>query len=65
MMRGTVSAFDGACGLGTVTGEDGDPYLFHAIEIADGTRSIDVGRTVCFVRLARFGQIQAASIHPA
>ena len=47
---------------GTVTADDGTPYLFHVTEIADGTRSIDVGRAVRFRPLARFGRFQAGAI---
>ena len=46
-------------GLGTVTADDGQPYLFHVVEIADGTRTIDVGQAVGFQSLPRFGTFQA------
>ena len=60
---GTVSEFDGAKGLGTVRGEDGHDYLFHVVEVADGTRSIDVGQPVSFQPLPKFGRFQAGRIH--
>lgn len=63
MTRGTVIEFDDATGLGTVADDAGVDYLFHAIEIADGTRTIDVGRPVCFQTLPRFGRLQAARLH--
>lgn len=46
-MRGRVSAFDDARGLGTI--ESGDnAYPFHCTQIADGTRTIEVGADVTF-----------------
>ena len=62
MQRGTVSRFDERRGLGTIVGRDGTTYEFHVIEIADGTRTIDVGREVVFDRLPRFGRIEAGRI---
>jgi cold shock CspA family protein len=62
MLRGTVADFDGDAGLGTIESDDGTAFRFHVIEIADGTRTIEPGRAVAFVRLPRFGAIQAGSI---
>lgn len=62
MRRGTVTEFDAATGLGTVADDDGAEWLFHAVEIADGTRTIDVGQSVTFEPLARFGRVQAGRI---
>ena len=62
MLGGTVTRFDGAKGLGTVTGAGGREYLFHCIEIADGTRSIDVGQAVRFQPLPKFGRVQAGRV---
>jgi cold shock CspA family protein len=61
-MNGVVSEFSIERGLGTVTSQDGRSYLFHAIEIADGSRAIDVGRRVVFRTLPRFGELQAGAI---
>jgi CspA family cold shock protein len=47
-MRGTVTAFDEARGLGEVTAPDGARYPFHCVAIADGTRTIAVGTAVEF-----------------
>jgi cold shock CspA family protein len=47
--HGTVVAFDEARGLGVVADEDGTELGFHCTAIADGTRSIEVGRRVAFV----------------
>ena len=63
MLRGTVVEFDEAKGLGTVTADDGIDYLFHVIEIADGTRTIDVGQAVAFQPLPKFGSYQAGRVH--
>lgn len=62
--RGTVAAFDAQRGLGTVTDADGEMFTFHCIEIADGTRDIEVGADVSFDLLAKFGRYEAANIRP-
>ncbi len=62
-MRGSVSEFDEAAGLGVVAGEDGRAYRFQCIEIADGSRTIEVGRAVVFAPLPRFGAFQAGGVH--
>lgn len=62
MLAGTVTGFDEAKGLGTITDTDGRAYLFHCIEIADGSRTIDVGRSVRFQPLAKLGRIQAGRV---
>lgn len=61
-MTGTVATFDPAVGLGTVVSDAGEGHLFHCIEIADGTRSIEVGATVSFDLLAKFGRYEAANL---
>ena len=65
MLAGTVTDFDDATGLGTVTDADGRTYLFHCIEIADGSRTIEVGRAVRFRPLPRFGRLQAGHVTKA
>jgi CspA family cold shock protein len=62
MISGTVTQFDDAKGLGTVVAIDGREFLFHCIEIADGTRTIDVGQAVRFQPLPKFGSFQAGRI---
>ena len=62
MLTGTVTEFSDDRGLGTVTASDGRPYLFHVIHIADGSRTIDIGRPVTFQLLARFGRFEAGNI---
>ncbi len=61
-MLGTVREFDEAKGIGEIVDADGRPFLFQCIEIADGTRDIDVGRSVRFRALPRFGAFQAGAI---
>ena len=62
VISGHVTEFDETKGLGTVTADDGTAYTFHVIEIADGTRQIDVGQTVRFQPLAKFGRFQACKL---
>lgn len=62
VLTGVVTEFDGSKGLGTVRGEDGRDYLFHAIEITDGTRTIDPGQRVVFRPLPKFGRFEAGRI---
>ena len=62
LVTGRVSQFDEAAGLGTIDADDGAQHRFHCISIADGTRTIDVGQRVAFVRANRFGSVEAADI---
>jgi len=61
-MKGTVTEFDVAAGLGVVTANDGDEFRFHCVEIADGTRTIAVGADVEFAPLAKVGMYEAACL---
>jgi CspA family cold shock protein len=62
-MDGTVREFDEAKGIGMIVGADDDSsFVFQCIEIADGTRDIDVGQAVSFRLLPRFGAFQAGAI---
>lgn len=61
-MEGTVREFDEASGLGLIVSPDGRPFVFQCVEIADGTREIEVGRAVSFRPLPRFGAFQAGAI---
>lgn len=61
-MRGVVTEFSHDRGLGTVTSDGGDTYVFHVVEIADGTRAIEVGTEVAFRALPKFGAIEAADL---
>lgn len=59
---GIVTAFDEAVGLGTVTDAAGDEFGFHCIEIADGSRSIDVGAPVRFDVRRKLGRSEAFAL---
>ena len=66
MPSGTVIEFDEYVGLGEVEGADGLRYLFHCVEIADGTRTIEVGTAVEFTVVpGHLGRWEAAAIEPA
>jgi cold shock CspA family protein len=62
--HGAVTEFDEHVGLGTIVDDDGVPYLFHCIEIADGSRTIAVGAVVSFSPMRKFGAWEAAGISP-
>ena len=64
MHRGTVTSFDAHRGLGEVTDPDGRIWLFHCVEIADGSRTIDVGADVEFETMAKLGRWEAAQLRP-
>ena len=64
LRRGVVTAFDEESGLGLVINHDGIEHHFHCIEIADGSRTIDIGTEVSFDLLAKFGRWEAANIRP-
>ncbi len=59
---GQVTQFDEAVGLGVITSDSGVEHSFHCIEIADGSRTIDVGAVVSFDLLAKLGRYEAANI---
>ena len=61
-MNGIVTAFDDPKGLGTITADDGRVYPFHCTQIADGTRTIEVGQSVRFEVLPKLGRYEASAI---
>ena len=61
-MRGTVSTFDKAVGLGEIVSDDGRIVPFHCIVIADGSRDIDIGVTVEFDLMGKLGRYEATRI---
>ncbi|HXN63558.1 MAG TPA: hypothetical protein VN886_24145 [Acidimicrobiales bacterium] len=64
--HGRVTSFERARGLGTVTGDDGAVFDFHATAVADGSRTIDVGTAVTFtVAAGHRGRYEARSLVPA
>jgi cold shock CspA family protein len=61
--RGVVTRFDETSGIGVVTGVDGVELTFHAVAIADGTRTIAVGAEVSYeVVPALLGRWEASRI---
>jgi len=59
---GTVTDFDEARGLGTISAFDGELLPFHCTQIADGTRTIAVGQAVRFALLPKLGRYEASAI---
>jgi cold shock protein len=65
-VRGVVTEFDEARGLGVVVTDDGEALGFHCLAIADGSRTIAVGTRVDASRRAgRLGRDEADSVTPA
>jgi cold shock CspA family protein len=64
MPSGTVTAFDGHKGWGTITDRTGTEWFFHCTQIADGTRTIAPGTPVRFGLLARLGRHEATAVTP-
>lgn len=65
MPAGVVVEFDEHVGLGVVesTDEPGRRYPFHCTQIADGSRTIDVGASVTFDVIAGHrGEWEATSV---
>jgi CspA family cold shock protein len=54
ILQGRVTEFDEPRGWGTVEA-GGREYPFHCTQIADGTRTIDVGTEVAFAVEPAFG----------
>lgn len=61
-MRGHVVEFDEHRGLGVVSAGSGETYMFHCVELVDGTRTIAVGAAVEFEVRAKFSRPEAFSI---
>jgi cold shock CspA family protein len=64
MPFGRVIDFDDHVGLGHVEADNGAVHLFHCVEIADGTRTIELGTDVEFEILIKFGADEAANLRP-
>ena len=58
---GTVVEFDEHVGLGRID-SSGEEFLFHCVEILDGSRRISVGSPVRFAPVTRFGHREARAI---
>lgn len=61
-VRGRVDEFDEHRGLGTVSLPTGDTYMFHCVEILDGSRRIVVGTDVEFHIREKFSRPEAFSV---
>jgi len=60
--HGVVTAFDAAVGLGEVERADGVRFPFHCIELADGTRTIELSTAVTFGLLCKLGRYEASTV---
>ncbi len=62
-LTGTVRTFDSARGYGSVESDDGRSWFFHCTQIADKTRTIEVGARVRFAVVAgRMGRWEAVGL---
>lgn len=61
-MKGRIVEFDEHRGLGLVEVVTGERFLFHCIELADGSRRIDTGTDVEFEVREKFSRPEAFSI---
>jgi cold shock CspA family protein len=62
-MKGRVESFDDRRGDGLVRSDGGQGFYFHCVNIADGSRSIDVGQLVSAKRaVGHLGRDEAFSI---
>ena len=61
-LTGTVTGFNDAHGLGEITDSAAVVWPFHCVSIADGSRTIDVGRAVKFRTGFRVARPEAVSI---
>jgi cold shock CspA family protein len=61
-LSGTVTSFNDAHGLGEITDTALRVWPFHCVSIADGTRTIEVGRAVMFRTGFRVARPEAVSI---
>lgn len=63
MRSGRVTAFDDPRGLGEVVDRDsGAVVAFHCVDLADGTRTIEVGAEVTFETRRKLGRLEAVRI---
>jgi len=61
-LTGMVTAFNDAHGLGEITDSASVVWPFHCVSIADGSRTIEVGRTVMFRTGFRVARPEAVAI---
>ncbi len=46
ILKGRVATFDEQRGDGRISGDHGESFYFHCVNIADGSRSVDQGQRV-------------------
>ena len=64
--QGAVAAFDEQRGVGEVQTDDGRRLFFHCTAVADGSRTIEEGRTVTFeVAPGHLGRWEARDLRRA
>jgi cold shock CspA family protein len=61
-LTGTVTSFSDTHGLGEITDTASVVWPFHCVSIADGSRTIEVGRTVMFRTGFRVARPEAVAI---
>lgn len=61
-LYGRVVEFDEPVGLGVVAVDGGDRFVFHCVDIIDGTRTIEVGTRVGFRSRRRLGALEAVHL---
>lgn len=65
MPAGYVASFDDQRGHGTIVDDDGREWFFHAVAVADGSRTIRAGERVEFELVpGLLGRWEAAAIRP-
>jgi hypothetical protein len=63
VIEAAVESFDERRGDGRLIGENGETFYFHCVDIADGTRTIDVGERVTAERaVGHLGHDEAVKV---
>ena len=64
-MRATIIAFDAHRGDGVLCDDAGEELSFHCLAITDGSRHIEIGTRVTFVRrVGLLGRDEASEVQP-
>jgi cold shock CspA family protein len=63
VIHGSIESFDDRRGDGRLIAENGERLYFHCVDIADGTRTIDVGERVTAERaVGHLGHDEAVKV---